>query len=159
MSAYLGRFAAARGGCRSRTTVGRSTSTSMRDPARSGATTSTCTAASGGSSRPAVSPSTELQAAWSWSCDLHHGEGANAMNTVELVRFRVAQDRTDALLEARSAMLEHLRADREGFLGARLVSLSGNEWLDIVDWRSPEDFAASARRRISRLRERRARTM
>ena len=65
------------------------------------------------------------------------------MNTVELVRFRVAQDRTDALLEARTAMLEDFRADREGFLGARLVSLSGNEWLDIVDWRAPEDFAAS----------------
>jgi heme-degrading monooxygenase HmoA len=65
------------------------------------------------------------------------------MATVEPVRFRVAPERTDVLLEARLAMLEDFRADREGFLGARLVRLSGDEWLDIVDWRSLEDFAAS----------------
>jgi mannose-6-phosphate isomerase-like protein (cupin superfamily)/quinol monooxygenase YgiN len=65
------------------------------------------------------------------------------MATVELVRFRVAPEGTDALLEARPAMLEAFRADREGFLGARLARLSEDEWLDIVDWRSPEDFAAS----------------
>jgi Antibiotic biosynthesis monooxygenase len=65
------------------------------------------------------------------------------MATVELVRFRVAPERTDVLLQARPVMLEDFRADREGFLGARLVRLAGDEWLDIVDWRSPEDFAAS----------------
>jgi Antibiotic biosynthesis monooxygenase len=65
------------------------------------------------------------------------------MAAVELVRFRVAPERTDVLLEARPAMLEDFRADREGFLGARLIRLSRDEWMDIVDWRSPEDFAAS----------------
>jgi Antibiotic biosynthesis monooxygenase len=65
------------------------------------------------------------------------------MATVELVRFRVAPERTDALLAARPAMLEDFRADREGFLGARLIRLASDEWLDIVDWRSPEDVAAS----------------
>ncbi|MCT9933421.1 hypothetical protein N5079_24715 [Planotetraspora sp. A-T 1434] len=63
--------------------------------------------------------------------------------TVELTRFRVAPWRTEALLDARPAMLADFRADREGFLGARLVRLGADEWLDIVDWRAPEDLAAS----------------
>ncbi|MFF4416526.1 antibiotic biosynthesis monooxygenase [Streptosporangium sp. NPDC001559] len=63
--------------------------------------------------------------------------------TVELTRFRVAADRAQALLDARPAMLTDFAADRAGFLGARLIRLSDDEWLDIVDWRSPEDFAAS----------------
>ncbi|WP_433247543.1 antibiotic biosynthesis monooxygenase family protein [Streptosporangium sp. CA-135522] len=63
--------------------------------------------------------------------------------TVELTRFRVAPHRAQALLDARPAMLADFDADRAGFLGARLVRLADDEWLDIVDWRSPEDFAAS----------------
>jgi quinol monooxygenase YgiN len=65
------------------------------------------------------------------------------MTTVELTRFRVAPDHVDDLLTARPAMLADFRADREGFVDARLVRLPGGEWLDIVTWRSPEDFAAS----------------
>jgi quinol monooxygenase YgiN len=65
------------------------------------------------------------------------------MTTVELTRFRVAPEQVEQLLAARPAMLEDFRADRAGFLGARLVRLGTGEWLDIVDWRSPEDFAAS----------------
>lgn len=65
------------------------------------------------------------------------------MVTVELTRFRVEADKSDRLLAARSAMLEDFRADRHGFLDARLVRLPGNEWLDIITWESPEDFAAS----------------
>ncbi|MEV8636149.1 antibiotic biosynthesis monooxygenase [Streptosporangium sp. NPDC051023] len=63
--------------------------------------------------------------------------------TVELTRFRVAPDRTQAMLDARPTMLADFAADRAGFLGARLVRLPDDQWLDIVDWRSPEDFAAS----------------
>lgn len=62
---------------------------------------------------------------------------------VELTRFRVAAHHTGALLEARSAMLADFRTDRAGFLGARLIRLPADVWLDIVDWRSSEDFAAS----------------
>jgi quinol monooxygenase YgiN len=65
------------------------------------------------------------------------------MGTVELTRFRVAPNHTEALLKARPAMLEDFRADRAGFLGARLLRLAADEWLDIVDWRSPDDLAAS----------------
>ncbi|MEW1640831.1 MULTISPECIES: antibiotic biosynthesis monooxygenase [unclassified Streptomyces] len=65
------------------------------------------------------------------------------MPTVELTRFRVAPERVTELLESRPAMLADFRADRAGFLGARLVRLLDDEWLDIVTWRSPEDFAAS----------------
>ncbi|GAB3960384.1 hypothetical protein GCM10029978_009510 [Actinoallomurus acanthiterrae] len=63
--------------------------------------------------------------------------------TVELTRFKVAPDRTEALLAARPGMLADFRADREGFLDARLVALPGGEWLDVVEWRSSADFAAS----------------
>ncbi|GAA2681361.1 MULTISPECIES: antibiotic biosynthesis monooxygenase [Nonomuraea] len=66
--------------------------------------------------------------------------------TVELTRFTVAQDRTEAMLAARPGMLADFRADREGFLGARLVRLPGGEWLDVVEWRSADDFAASRRK-------------
>jgi hypothetical protein len=65
------------------------------------------------------------------------------MTTVELTRFRVESDREEDLLRARPAMLADFRADRDGFLDARLVRLPGGEWLDIVTWRGPEDYAAS----------------
>jgi quinol monooxygenase YgiN len=63
--------------------------------------------------------------------------------TVELTRFRVAPGNVDQLLAARPGMIADFTADREGFLDARLVRLPGDEWLDIVEWRSPEDFAQS----------------
>ncbi|AQZ67891.1 hypothetical protein BKM31_46285 [[Actinomadura] parvosata subsp. kistnae] len=63
--------------------------------------------------------------------------------TVELTRFRVSSDRADDLLAARPGMIADFRADRAGFLGAKLVRVSPDEWLDIVEWRSSADFAAS----------------
>ncbi|WP_067814410.1 antibiotic biosynthesis monooxygenase [Actinomadura kijaniata] len=63
--------------------------------------------------------------------------------TVELTRFRTVPGRTGDMLAARPAMVADFRADRAGFLGARLVRLADDEWLDIVEWRSAEDFAAS----------------
>ncbi|MEV7323125.1 antibiotic biosynthesis monooxygenase [Streptomyces sp. NPDC093970] len=63
--------------------------------------------------------------------------------TVELTRFRVEPGRVAELLGSRAAMLADFRADRTGFLGARLVRLPDDEWLDIVTWQTPEDFAAS----------------
>ena len=53
--------------------------------------------------------------------------------TVELTSFRVAPHHAEALLEARPAMLADFRSDRAGFLGARLVRLASDEWLDIVE--------------------------
>ncbi|MFD1933459.1 MULTISPECIES: hypothetical protein [Nonomuraea] len=60
---------------------------------------------------------------------------------VELTRFTAT--RAAELLAARPQMVADFEADRAGFLGARLVRLAGDEWLDIVDWRSADDFAAS----------------
>ncbi|MET9342555.1 hypothetical protein [Nonomuraea sp. NPDC003804] len=60
---------------------------------------------------------------------------------VELTRFKAT--RAAELLAARSGMEADFAADRAGFLGARLVRLADDEWLDIVDWRSADDFAAS----------------
>ncbi|XVU20771.1 hypothetical protein ACQPZJ_26240 [Actinoplanes sp. CA-054009] len=65
------------------------------------------------------------------------------MTTIELTRFRVDPARVSELLSARPGMLADFQADREGFVDARLVRLPGGEWLDIVTWRSAEDFAAS----------------
>lgn len=65
------------------------------------------------------------------------------MTTVELTRFRVLAEKTEELLAARAEMLKDFEADRAGFLGARLVQLPDDEWLDIVDWATPEDFATS----------------
>jgi hypothetical protein len=62
--------------------------------------------------------------------------------TVELTRFTVMQGKTEALLAARPAMLADFRADRTGFLDARLVRLPGEAWLDIC---------SGARRRIGGL--------
>ncbi|MDG4824343.1 hypothetical protein O7635_21035 [Asanoa sp. WMMD1127] len=70
------------------------------------------------------------------------------MTTVEITRFRAA--RGEELLAARPAMLGDFQSDRAGFLGARLVRLPGDEWLDIVVWRAPEDFAESRRRGADR---------
>ncbi|MFD6445101.1 hypothetical protein ACFWEJ_08360 [Promicromonospora sp. NPDC060204] len=63
--------------------------------------------------------------------------------SVELTRFRVLPERIDAMLAARPGMLADFEADRTGFLGARLVQLPDDEWLDIVEWRTSEDYAAS----------------
>jgi quinol monooxygenase YgiN len=63
--------------------------------------------------------------------------------TIELTRFRVKPDKVDELLAARPAMLEDFRADRSGFVYARLVRLPNDEWLDIVTWATAEDFATS----------------
>jgi quinol monooxygenase YgiN len=65
------------------------------------------------------------------------------MATVELTRFSVKPEQEEALLAARPRMLDDFRADRAGFIDAILVRLPANEWLDIVSWRSAEDFAAS----------------
>jgi quinol monooxygenase YgiN len=65
------------------------------------------------------------------------------MTTVELTRFRVLPEKTEELLAARAEMLADFTADRAGFRNARLVQLPDNEWLDIVEWDSAEDFAAS----------------
>ncbi|WP_433128562.1 hypothetical protein ACQPWW_02105 [Micromonospora sp. CA-240977] len=68
------------------------------------------------------------------------------MTTIEITRFRASAARADALLAARPAMLHDFETDRAGFLDARLIRLADDEWLDIVFWRSSEDFAESRRR-------------
>jgi hypothetical protein len=64
------------------------------------------------------------------------------MTAIELTRFKAT--RTEALLAARPAMLADFAADRKGFLSARLVQLPNDEWLDIVEWQTPEDHTASS---------------
>ncbi|MFE9319665.1 hypothetical protein ACIHDR_08250 [Nocardia sp. NPDC052278] len=63
--------------------------------------------------------------------------------TVELTRFKMAPEQVSAMLTARPAMVADFESDRGGFLGARLIRLPNDEWLDVVERRSAEDFAAS----------------
>lgn len=56
------------------------------------------------------------------------------MSVIELTTFRVAADRTSDMLAARHAMVEAFRADRRGFVGAKLVRLNERTWLDTVEW-------------------------
>lgn len=65
------------------------------------------------------------------------------MRTIELTRFKVAAEKAGELLASRPAMLKDFEADRTGFIRAQLVRLPNDEWLDIVEWATPEDFAAS----------------
>jgi heme-degrading monooxygenase HmoA len=65
------------------------------------------------------------------------------MSTIELTRFKVAADQAEELVAARPGMLADFAADRAGFITAQLVRLPNDEWLDIVEWQTPEDFAAS----------------
>ncbi|WP_433053475.1 antibiotic biosynthesis monooxygenase family protein [Dactylosporangium sp. CS-033363] len=62
---------------------------------------------------------------------------------VELTRLRVAPEQTEAFLKARPGMVADFEEDRSGFLGARLVRLPNDEWLDIVDWATAEDRETS----------------
>ncbi len=66
------------------------------------------------------------------------------MTAVELTRFKAA--RAQELLAARPAMLADFAADRKGFLSARLVQLPDDEWLDIVEWETTEDYAESSKK-------------
>ena len=68
------------------------------------------------------------------------------MAIIELTRFQVAADQRDALLASRPGMLREFAADRAGFIDARLVELPDGEWLDIVRWRSSDDFDASRKK-------------
>ncbi|HEY4278984.1 MAG TPA: hypothetical protein VGM91_12220 [Conexibacter sp.] len=72
------------------------------------------------------------------------------MAIIELTRFRVAADRREALLASRPDMLRDFGEDREGFIDARLVELPEGEWLDIVRWRSADDFAVSREKGANR---------
>ncbi|SDW31666.1 Acetyl esterase/lipase [Amycolatopsis xylanica] len=56
------------------------------------------------------------------------------MSVIEMTTFTVEPERTRAMLEARRGMLEAFRADRRGFLAARLVRVDERTWLDFVEW-------------------------
>jgi hypothetical protein len=65
------------------------------------------------------------------------------MTTVEVVRFRISSDRVGNLLDARARMLQDFRSDRAGLVDAKLIQLENGDWLDILLWRTPDDFATS----------------
>jgi len=56
------------------------------------------------------------------------------MSVIEMTTFTVTPENTQAMLDARPGMLEAFRADRRGFVSARLVRLGDGTWLDFVEW-------------------------
>ncbi|WP_232667730.1 alpha/beta hydrolase family protein [Pseudonocardia sp. TRM90224] len=56
------------------------------------------------------------------------------MSVIELTTFTVADDRVHDMLAARHAMVEAFRADRRGFVAAKLIRLDQHTWLDSVEW-------------------------
>ncbi|WP_152364877.1 alpha/beta hydrolase family protein [Microlunatus speluncae] len=56
------------------------------------------------------------------------------MAVIELTTFTVSPERTRGMLDARAGMVADFRADRRGFLSARLVRLDETTWLDVVEW-------------------------
>ena len=64
------------------------------------------------------------------------------MSVIEMTTFTVAPERTAAMLAARGGMLTAFRKDRRGFIGARLVRVADNTWLDIVEWEDAQAYDA-----------------
>lgn len=56
------------------------------------------------------------------------------MSVLEMTTFTVAPENTQAMLDARPGMVEAFRADRRGFVSARLIRLDETTWVDLVDW-------------------------
>ncbi len=56
------------------------------------------------------------------------------MSVIEMTTFTVIPQNTKAMLAARPGMVAAFRADRRGFVGARLVRVAENTWLDLVEW-------------------------
>jgi quinol monooxygenase YgiN len=56
------------------------------------------------------------------------------MSVIELTKFTVRAENTQAMLDARPAMIEAFRQDRRGFVAARLVRVAEDTWLDFVEW-------------------------
>jgi acetyl esterase/lipase len=56
------------------------------------------------------------------------------MSVIELTTFTVTRERTAALLAARPGMVEAFRADRRGFISAKLIRVAEDRWLDVVEW-------------------------
>jgi pimeloyl-ACP methyl ester carboxylesterase len=56
------------------------------------------------------------------------------MSVIELTTFTVKPENTTALLAARPGMVDAFRRDRRGFVGARLIRVADNTWLDLVEW-------------------------
>ena len=64
--------------------------------------------------------------------------------TVEIVRFRVAQEHLEPFLAGRRAALDAIRASYPGMQSAHLAHLGEEQWIDIVLWDSKEQALAAA---------------
>lgn len=64
--------------------------------------------------------------------------------TVEIVRFRVAQEHVQHLLAGRRGALAAIRESYPGMRSAHLSQLGEGEWIDIVIWDSKDQALAAA---------------
>lgn len=59
---------------------------------------------------------------------------------IELTEFRVAADRTDELLAARSALMPVLADRTSGMIDQKLLQgEEPGEWIDMITWRSADE--------------------
>ena len=72
------------------------------------------------------------------------------MSVIELTTFVVAPGKTAAMLAARPGMLRAFRADRRGFVSARLIRLGADTWLDLVEWADDSAWDASREKGANR---------
>ena len=72
------------------------------------------------------------------------------MSVIELTTFVVAPEKTAAMLAARPGMLRAFREDRRGFVSARLIRLSFDTWLDLVEWTDDSAWDASREKGANR---------
>jgi acetyl esterase/lipase len=66
------------------------------------------------------------------------------MSVIEMTTFTVAPVNTQAMLDARPGMVAAFRADRRGFVSARLVRVDEDTWLDFVEWTDDAAWDESA---------------
>jgi hypothetical protein len=55
---------------------------------------------------------------------------------VEFTRFRVRPENVLTALAARAALIDVLRRDWAGFVGAILIQIDARDWLDVSVWES-----------------------
>jgi acetyl esterase/lipase len=72
------------------------------------------------------------------------------MSVIELTTFVVAPEQTATMLAARPGMLRAFREDRRGFVSARLIRLSSDTWLDLVEWTDDSAWDASKEKGANR---------
>lgn len=64
------------------------------------------------------------------------------MDVVNVVRFKIAQEKEEKMIEQRETLLAAVRKLTPGLLRAILTRVDEETWMDVWHWDSPETLAA-----------------